>query len=140
MREIGEVVLFDAGAYYAHNEMEWRALTLSDVRGREVCGGVLELYARPELQEGWDEENSLYGLKYNLNYSVGRPGSVTRETWVRLFVKALGEWRHADPLLWVVLSAICATCVSSMLRPLGLPRYDRDNHPAVTGARIAVHG
>jgi len=42
----------------------------------------MERYKPAEPIEEWDDQNRLYGLKYNLNYSAGHPGSVTRQALV----------------------------------------------------------
>ena len=81
--ETGEVVLYDAGSYYAHNEMElgiWRCQLGQFFPKKIYSQTYKENYEEAEPKEAWDDRNRLYSLKYNLNYSAGHPGSVTRQT------------------------------------------------------------
>lgn len=67
--ETVKIVLFDAGAYYAHDEMEmgiWRA---------QFC----QAFAQEKYLEEWEDRSRLYRMKNNLNYGAGHPGSITRE-------------------------------------------------------------
>ncbi|KAL9044065.1 MAG: hypothetical protein Q9214_002772 [Letrouitia sp. 1 TL-2023] len=81
--ESGEIILYDAGSYYAHNEMElgiWRCQWRQFFREQVYSRNYKRNFEAAEPIEEWDDRNRLYSLKYNLNYSGGHPGSVTRET------------------------------------------------------------
>ena len=114
------MILYDAGSYYAHNEMElgiWRCQWGQFFRRPEYFQAYLPKYPAAEPEEEWDDRNRLYSLKYNLNYSGGHPGSITRQT------------AHSD---------MCYLCEKyAPLESLG--RYHSARDPSVTGARILVH-
>ncbi|KAL9638851.1 MAG: hypothetical protein Q9164_001287 [Protoblastenia rupestris] len=78
-----DVILYDAGSYYAHNEMElgiWRCQWGKFFRAQVYFKSYLRNYEAAEPKEEWEDRNRLYSLKYNLNYSGGHPGNVTRQT------------------------------------------------------------
>ena len=81
--ETGDVILYDAGSYYAHNEMElgiWRCQWGQYFRAQIYSRSYLRNYEAAEPAQEWDDRNRLYSLKYNLNYSGGHPGNITRQT------------------------------------------------------------
>lgn len=81
--ETGEIILFDAGSYYAHNEIDlgiWRSACGQHFRAKAYTRNYLRNFPAAEPVEEFDDRNRLYSLKYNLNYSAGHPGSITRET------------------------------------------------------------
>jgi fructosamine-3-kinase len=81
--DTGDIVLFDAGSYYAHNEMDlgiWRSACGRHFRAKVYTQNYLRNFRAAEPAEEFDDRNRLYSLKYNLNYSAGHPGSITRET------------------------------------------------------------
>jgi len=83
--EIGGVILYDAGSYYAHNEMElgiWRCQRGQFFRAQVYSRSYMRNYEAAEPKEQWDDRNRLYSLKYNLNYSGGHPENITRQTSV----------------------------------------------------------
>lgn len=83
--ETGDVILYDAGSYYAHNEMElgiWRCQWGQFFRAQVYSRSYMRNYEAADPTEEWDDRNRLYSLKYNLNYSGGHPGNVTRQTLV----------------------------------------------------------
>jgi protein-ribulosamine 3-kinase len=83
--ETGNIVLFDAGSYYAHNEMElgmWRHQINQHIRTTAYRRNYLRNFPVAEPADEFDDRNRLYSLKYNLNYSAGHPGNVTRQTYV----------------------------------------------------------
>ncbi|KFY94424.1 hypothetical protein V500_03272 [Pseudogymnoascus sp. VKM F-4518 (FW-2643)] len=69
----GNIYIFDAAVYYAHNEMEigiWR------VNHHEMKDGgyrqeYAEQYKKSEPTEEWDDRLKLYGVKTKLMYSAG---------------------------------------------------------------------
>jgi protein-ribulosamine 3-kinase len=80
--ETGDIVLFDAGSYYAHNEMElgiWRE-EWNGFRRKSYIQAYLRDFPPAEPVEEFDDRNRLYNIKYNLNYSAGYPGAITRQT------------------------------------------------------------
>ncbi|KAK3941810.1 Fructosamine kinase-domain-containing protein [Diplogelasinospora grovesii] len=78
----GNIVVFDPGCVYAHNEMEfgtWRCTWAFHF--------ALPLYTRlyhgrlgpSEPVEEWDDRNRLYSIHPYLNDSAGHPGSISRQ-------------------------------------------------------------
>lgn len=79
----GQVLLFDAGSYFAHNEMElghWRSEFSSVFRNKVYREHYLEKYRAAEPAEEFDDRNRLYSLKGAINYAAGHPGSPLRTT------------------------------------------------------------
>ncbi|KAK0512600.1 hypothetical protein JMJ35_004617 [Cladonia borealis] len=115
--ETGDVILCDAGSYYAHNEMElgiWRCQWGQHFRKRVYSESYRDNYEAADPAQEWDDRNRLYSLKYNLNYSGGHPGSITRQT---------------------AYNDMCYLC--EKYAPLeGLGKYDGEKDPSVTGAHI----
>lgn len=78
-----DVILFDAGSYYAHNGMDlgqWRCEWNSHLRSKVYFKEYIRNFDAAEPVEEWEDRNRLYSLKHNLNYSSGHPGSVARWT------------------------------------------------------------
>lgn len=72
----GAPVAFDAAAMYAHNEYEIGMWRREVVRfGRPYISKYLEMYPASEPVEQWDDRNRLYSIKFNLNHTIGWPGS-----------------------------------------------------------------
>ena len=77
----GNIRVFDACSYYAHNEMEiemWRTehhRLHAEVYRREY----LRNFAPAEPVEEWDDRNRLYSVKTKLMYSAHVPGSEVRK-------------------------------------------------------------
>ena len=81
--ETGESILFDAGSYFAHNEMElghWRCEFSSVFRAKIYTRHYLRNYPAAEPADEFDDRNRLYSLKGAINYSAGHPGSNLRRT------------------------------------------------------------
>lgn len=81
----GELIMYDVGSYYAHNEMDlgqWRADFCSHLRSQVYTQAYLRCYPAAEPQEEFDDRNRLYSLKGTINYSAGHPGCVVRQTYV----------------------------------------------------------
>ena len=81
--ETGEVTLFDAGSYFAHNEMElghWRCEFSSVFRAKVYTRHYLRNYPASEPVDEFDDRNRLYSLKGAINYAAGHPGSSLRRT------------------------------------------------------------
>lgn len=70
--ETGDIILFDAGSYYAHNEMEiadWRC-PYNKVNSKIYTKTYLRNYGMSEPAEEWDDRNRLYSTYYDIVYSV----------------------------------------------------------------------
>lgn len=123
-RETGDVILYDAGSYYAHNEMElgiWKCQWGQYFREQVYSRSYLRNYEAAEPAQEWDDRNRLYSLKYNLNYSGGHPGNITRQTWVRF--RVLDRIDEANRRVWqciqwhvLPLWKICASGGSWQIR------------------------
>ncbi|KAL8697638.1 MAG: hypothetical protein Q9224_002210 [Gallowayella concinna] len=72
----GNPVVFDASAFYAHNEYElgtWRRETIKF--GRSHFNQYLRHVRPSEPAEQWDDRVRLYSLKFNLAHMIGWPGA-----------------------------------------------------------------
>ena len=81
--ETGDLVMYDVGSYYAHNEMDlgpWRADFCSHVRSPVYTQQYLRYYRAAEPVDEFDDRNRLYSLKGTLNYSAGHPGCIVRQS------------------------------------------------------------
>jgi protein-ribulosamine 3-kinase len=79
----GDTLLFDAGSYFAHNEMElghWRCEFSSHFRSPVYTRQYLESFPAAEPLEEFDDRNRLYSIKGAINYSAGHPRSHLRKT------------------------------------------------------------
>lgn len=79
-KESGEILFFDTGSYFAHNEMElgmWRR-TEPRYLGPRYVPEYLILRGPSEPASEFDDRNRLYCLHYRLNYSIGHPGDIER--------------------------------------------------------------
>ena len=82
-KDTGAIVLYDAGSYYAHNEMDlgsWRTECCEHLWKPVYFESYFNKFKRAEPAEEWEDRNRLYSLKYHLNYSAGHPESVIRQT------------------------------------------------------------
>ena len=80
----GVTLLFDAGSYFAHNEMElghWRCEFSSVFRKKEYTERYLGNYPAAHPVDEFDDRNRLYSLKGAINYSAGHLGSSLRKTY-----------------------------------------------------------
>lgn len=86
--ETGEMIWFDAGCIYAHNEMEfggWRCTWASNLRS-PIYMRLYQRYIEPsEPAEEWDDRNRLYAIRCHINESAGHPGSDTRQMQAPLY-------------------------------------------------------
>lgn len=81
--DTGETILFDAGSYYAHNEMElghWRCELSSHFRDEVYTRHYVQNYPAAEPVDEFDDRIRLYSLKAAINYAAGHPGSFLRTT------------------------------------------------------------
>lgn len=73
--ETGEPMIFDAAAFYAHNEYELGIWRREMVRfGNPYFEEYLRNFPPSEPVEQFDDRNALYVLKFDLDYSLHRPG------------------------------------------------------------------
>ena len=82
------IVVFDPGSTYAHNEMEfgtWRCSWATYFKTPTYLQLYKELIKPSEPVEEWDDRNRLYSIHPYLNDSAGHPGSVSRQRWVSSF-------------------------------------------------------
>ncbi|KAK7756560.1 hypothetical protein SLS62_001397 [Diatrype stigma] len=79
--ETGDIITFDAGSTYAHNEMEfgtWRC-SWAFYFNSPIYMRLYQRYIEPsEPAEEFDDRNRLYSLHPYLNDSAGHPGSASR--------------------------------------------------------------
>ncbi|KFY36589.1 hypothetical protein V495_07759 [Pseudogymnoascus sp. VKM F-4514 (FW-929)] len=69
----GDVYIFDAAAYYAHNEMEigiWR-VDHHEMKNEVYRQEYVKEFKNSEPAEEWDDRLKLYGVKTKLMYSAG---------------------------------------------------------------------
>ncbi|KAK1764261.1 Fructosamine kinase-domain-containing protein [Phialemonium atrogriseum] len=115
--ETGELMMYDVGSYYAHNEMDlgqWRADFCSHLRSPIYPRQYLRHYPAAEPAEEFDDRNRLYSLKGTINYSAGHPGCIVRQT---------------------AYNNMCYLC--EKYAPIdGIDKYDPQKDPSVTGARL----
>lgn len=80
--ETGDIITFDAGSTYAHNEMEfgtWRC-SWAFYFNSPIYMRLYQRYFEPsEPAEEFDDRNRLYSLHPYLNDSAGHPGSASRQ-------------------------------------------------------------
>jgi protein-ribulosamine 3-kinase len=85
--DTGDLVMYDVGSYYAHNEMDlgqWRADFCSHLRSKVYVRAYLRHYPAAEPVDEFDDRNRLYSLKGTINYSAGHPGCIVRQSYVTL--------------------------------------------------------
>lgn len=118
--ETGDTLLFDAGSYYAHNEMElghWRCEFSSVFRSTAYKKHYLRHYPAAEPADEFDDRNRLYSLKGAINYSAGHPGCILRKTAYNNMLYLCEKYAPLD----------------------GVDKYDPRIDPSLTGARIVPH-
>ncbi|KAK0702880.1 Fructosamine kinase-domain-containing protein [Apiosordaria backusii] len=119
-RKTNKSLLFDAGSYFAHNEMElghWRCEFSSVFRDSRYIQHYKQHYPPAEPAEEFDDRNRLYSLKGAINYSVGHPNSSLRKTAYNNMLYLIEKYAPLD----------------------GLDRYDSSIDPSITGACIVPH-
>ncbi|KAI0157014.1 Fructosamine kinase-domain-containing protein [Xylariaceae sp. FL1272] len=68
----GKIFIFDAAAFYAHNEMEtgnWRC-HYNKIHDPAYTKAYLQHYKPSEPKDEWGDRNRLYSIYYNIIYSV----------------------------------------------------------------------
>ncbi|KFY14823.1 hypothetical protein V492_02389 [Pseudogymnoascus sp. VKM F-4246] len=72
----GNIYIFDAAVYYAHDEMEigiWR-VDHHKMKDETYRNEYAKQFEKSEPAEEWDDRLKLYGVKTKLMYSAGVPG------------------------------------------------------------------
>ena len=134
--ETGDVMLFDASSYYAHNEMElghWRLEFSSTFRSKVYIRQYLQNFPAAEPADQFDDRNRLYSLKGALAYSASHPGSFTRTTYEHLqqLIGFANKMTRA-------YNNMCYLC--EKYAPIdGIDTYDPRIDPSITEARIKTH-
>ena len=80
--EIGDMVIFDPGCVYAHNEMEfgtWRCSWASQFNLPTYIEHYQRLIEPSEPAQEWDDRNRLYSINPYLTDSPGHPGSQSKQ-------------------------------------------------------------
>ena len=70
--DTGDVYIFDAGSYYAHNEMEvamWRC-PYNKISSKIYTKTYFRLYGMSDPAEEWEDRNRMYSVYYNITYSI----------------------------------------------------------------------
>ena len=70
--ETGNILIFDSGAYYAHNELEigdWRC-DYNKIHNKVYTRTYLKHFGPSEPKEEWDDRNRMYCIYFNVIYSV----------------------------------------------------------------------
>lgn len=78
--DTGELYIFDAASYYAHNEMElgiWRT-DHHRMKSKAYRIEYLRNFEASEPVDQWDDRNRLYSVKTQLMYSAHVPGTKVR--------------------------------------------------------------
>ena len=76
------IVIFDAGAYYAHNEMEigmWRCVR-HRIDAKVFTGHYLREYPVSEPVDEWEDRNRIYCVKMNVIHAAHHRGDIVRQT------------------------------------------------------------
>ncbi|OIW32469.1 hypothetical protein CONLIGDRAFT_653146 [Coniochaeta ligniaria NRRL 30616] len=122
--ETGDLIMYDVGSYYAHNEMDlgqWRADFCSHLRSKIYSRKYLRYYPSAEPVEEFDDRNRLYSLKGTINYSAGHPGYIVFDRQTRMYASAYNN--------------MCYLC--EKYAPIdGIDKYDSQKNSSVTGARL----
>ncbi|KAF3076466.1 hypothetical protein CFAM422_000954 [Trichoderma lentiforme] len=114
------MTIFDAGSYFAHNEMElghWRCEFTYVFRAEVYTWHYLKNYPAAEPVDEFEDRNRLYSLKGAINYAAGHPKSIMRKT---------------------AYNNMCYLC--EKYAPIdGIDKYDPQIDPSITGAHIVPH-
>lgn len=79
--ETGDIIFFDMGSLYAHNELDiamWRRYGVQNL-GKPYIDAYVQHFPKAEPENEFDDRSRLYSLKFDLNHSSGHPGDVARE-------------------------------------------------------------
>ncbi|XMA12746.1 hypothetical protein WAI453_005537 [Rhynchosporium graminicola] len=81
-KETGEIVFLDVGSFYGHNELDlgmWRRYGAQNL-GQLYLDEYKRIFPPSEPQDGFDDRNRLYSMKFDLNASAGKPATKSRNT------------------------------------------------------------
>ncbi|CZT52902.1 uncharacterized protein RSE6_14307 [Rhynchosporium secalis] len=81
-KETGEIVFLDVGSFYGHNELDlgmWRRYGAQNL-GQLYLDEYKRIFPPSEPQNGFDDRNRLYSMKFDLNASAGKPAAKSRNT------------------------------------------------------------
>ncbi|KAI4212673.1 MAG: hypothetical protein LQ351_004564 [Letrouitia transgressa] len=76
------ILIFDSGAYYAHNEMEigmWRCVR-HHISAKIFTRQYFREFPVSEPVEEWDDRNRIYCVKMNIVHSAHHKGDIVRQT------------------------------------------------------------
>ena len=93
-KETGNIIVFDAGSTYAHNEMEfgtWRCWWATHFRDPIYMQLYQSRIDVSEPKEEWDDRNRLYSIHPYLNDSAGHTGSISRRMLVHRHLPGMHE-------------------------------------------------
>ncbi|KAH6630886.1 Fructosamine kinase-domain-containing protein [Chaetomium sp. MPI-SDFR-AT-0129] len=116
----GRSVVFDAGSYFAHNEMElghWKCEFSTVFRDEAYIDEYVKHYPKAEPQEEFYDRVRLYSLKGAINYSAGHPNSELRKTAYNNMLYLCEKYAPVE----------------------GVDRYGPAVDPWLTGASIVPH-
>ncbi|OAQ65121.1 protein kinase-like (PK-like) [Pochonia chlamydosporia 170] len=77
----GKLIFFDAGSFFAHNELEvamWRRYGAQNL-GQTYLAEYKLHFPPAEPEAEFDDRSRLYSLKFDLNHSSGHPGDMARD-------------------------------------------------------------
>ncbi|KAL8736837.1 MAG: hypothetical protein Q9181_002280 [Wetmoreana brouardii] len=96
----GDPVVFDASAFYAHNEYELGTWRRQEVKfGRTYFIQYFRNMPPSEPAEQWDDRIRLYSLKFNLAHMIGWPGApFVREEYVSFSVLLSSRLMNAESI------------------------------------------
>ncbi|KAI9747256.1 MAG: hypothetical protein M4579_007497 [Chaenotheca gracillima] len=80
--DTGDILIFDAGAYYAHNEMDigmWRCAR-HRINSKVFFNEYLRNVGPSDPIDEWDDRNRLYCVKMNMVHSGHHKGDLVRQT------------------------------------------------------------
>lgn len=81
--ETGDILIFDAGCIYGHNELElgmWRSERVR-FRSKTYMRQYLRNFGISEPADEFDDRNRLYCIKHNIVHSIHQAGSYVREKY-----------------------------------------------------------
>ncbi|KAI3538104.1 hypothetical protein CSPX01_09681 [Colletotrichum filicis] len=116
--ETGEIIFLDVGCFYGHNELDlgmWRRYGAQNL-GQRYLDEYKRIFPPSEPQEGFDDRNRLYSMKFDLNASAGTPNEKARNT-------------AFNNMLYLIEKYI-DTPVE------GLPKYDKTKDPSAGSGYI----
>lgn len=79
--DTGEIIFFDTGSFYAHNELDiamWRRYGVQNL-GKAYIAAYATHFPPAEPKNQFDDRSRLYSLKFDLNHSSGHPGDTARD-------------------------------------------------------------